>query len=126
MGYFTKKIILAIGAFLVSIFLLSTQAQAQVYFGQVAVNSINYQTTFITNNSSENLTFRNAWVAGNYFNLNHNCYAGLKAGQTCTAQIQFWPMTSGFHTAQATFNFSIQNSYRQISQYIGISGQAYR
>lgn len=114
-----KKIFVALAM------ILATQSVlAQVYFGRVRVHSMNQQTVWFTNNTNSDLRYSNSFVSGIYFNTFHSCYGTLRPHQSCTVQIQYWPSSVGYHSANINMYFTNANGPGMISRNINAWGEA--
>lgn len=116
-----KKILSA----LIFTLVFSLASQAQLYFGRVPVNSVNYRTTFITNRTNQPLTFRNEFTSGLFFYTNHNCYMGLQPYQSCSVQVRYWPNSPGYHSANINFYFQSAQYLTQMES-ISVWGESFR
>lgn len=112
-------------AALILISVFSINAMAQLYFGRVLVNSVNYRTAYITNRTGQPLTFRNEFSSGMYFYANHNCYMGLQPYQNCSVQVRYWPNSPGYHSGNINFYFQGVNGMTQ-TESISVWGEAVR
>jgi hypothetical protein len=97
---------------------------AQLYFGTVRVNSMNNQTTYITNNTNTDLLYSNHFVSGMYFYANHNCYGILRPHQSCMFQVQYWPGFPGYHSAYIYMTFNNPVTHQSFTKTLNAWGQA--
>ena len=104
--------------------LMAQSEFAQIYFGRVRVNSMNYQTTYITNNTSSDLRYSNHFVSGMYFYANHNCYGTLKPNQSCSFQVQYWPSSIGYHSAYIYMTFNNPETHQSYTKTMNAWGEA--
>lgn len=111
--------------FVVLATILATQSVlAQVYFGRVRVNSMNQQTVWFTNNTMNDIRYNNSFVSGIYFNTFHSCYGILKPHQSCTVQVQYWPSSPGYHSANINMYFTNANGAGMFSRSFNAWGEA--
>lgn len=82
------------------------QENYQYDFGSVAVNTGAAAYFTVTNNSTQNWTFKSGTIAGDYFYGGHNCIGGLKPKEQCEVEIYYYPETTGDHEGAFELSFN--------------------